>query len=77
MAAFKVRCFNEDAMPDGRPDRDVLAATAQEAAERVCGEQLVDAGRQFGRLRAHVWRPTAPALRHEFFVPVTPSDRRH
>lgn len=75
MAIFKVRCFNEDAMPDGRPDRDVIAGSAQEAAERICGEQLMHGGRQFGRLRAHVWRPTAPALRHMFFVPVAPPHR--
>jgi hypothetical protein len=53
MIEFKVLLYNM-AIWDGREPQTVMAATALQAAEQVCGERLKGAGKH-GELRAELW----------------------
>ena len=66
MPRFKVRCY-ESAIWDKIEPRDIEAQDEQEAAESVCGEPLLDAGKH-GQLRAEVWPPASPRKKKLFFV---------
>lgn len=67
MQAFKVRCFNAGIW-DGHEPRDVEANNALEAAERICGAPLIEAGK-IGSFRAEVYVASAPNVKKQFFDP--------
>ena len=66
MPRFKVRCY-EGTIWDKIEPRDIEARDEQEAAESVCGEPLLDAGKP-GQLRAEVWPPASPRKNKLFYV---------
>ncbi len=53
MTEFKVHLYHMGIW-DGQEPQTILASSALQAAERVCGESLLKAGTQ-GKLRAQVW----------------------
>ena len=53
MPKFKVKCFAATKW-DGEPAREIEAASAQAAAEQVCGAPLSSTGLQ-GKMCAQVW----------------------
>ena len=53
MPKFKVKCFAATKW-DGKPAREIEAASAQAAAEQVCGAPLSSTGLQ-GQMCAQVW----------------------
>ena len=66
MPTFIVTCY-ERGVRDAKGNRMIEADTKLEAAETVCGGQLVAAG-TLGRLRAEVWDAgTAKAGRELFY----------
>lgn len=67
MIDFKVRRYNM-AIWDGREPQTVMAASAIEAAEQVCGERLKGAGTP-GKLRAEAW-PTGYPQRKETYYSI-------
>jgi len=67
MAIFKVRCFNDGQWDQVEP-REVEAANAKEAAERVCGIPLAEGG-VMGRLRAEVYPQYEAGKKKLFYVP--------
>ena len=66
MPRFKVRCY-ESAIWDGIEPHDIEAQDEQEAAEKVCGGQLVERGKP-GQLRAEVWPLSSPSAKRIFYV---------
>jgi hypothetical protein len=65
MPTFRVLCFKAGEM-DGDPHK-VNAADEQTAAEQVCGEPLVEAGKP-GQLRAQVSLVSKPGIKKMFYV---------
>lgn len=71
MQRFKVKCY-ERAIWDEKEPCDIVAQDEREAAERVCGGHLVEAGKP-GQLRAQVWPASKPGERKVFYVPAGPT----
>ncbi len=70
MPRFKVRCY-ESGKWDKIEPRDIEAEDEREAAESVCGEPLIEAGK-LGQLRAQVWPASKPSARKMFYIPARP-----
>lgn len=68
MTRFRVVCFEVGTAKMTEEHRDVEAQDEKEAAERVCGGPLVDAGSR-GQLRAQVARVDKPSARKLFYTP--------
>ena len=66
MPRFKVRCYESGKWDEIEP-RDIEAQDEQEAAESVCGEPLLEAGK-LGQLRAEVWPLSSPGAKKLFYV---------
>lgn len=66
MPTFRVVCFDINASKSAE-HRDVEAQDEREAAERVCGGSLVDAGKP-GQLRAQIAPTANPAARKMFYA---------
>ena len=67
MPVFRVRCYNDGIWDDRKP-REIEAPNELEAAQSVCGQQLVSL-RKFAQLRAEVWPVRSPAAKSPFYVP--------
>ena len=65
MIEFKVRLYNM-AIWNGREPLTVLAASAIQAAEQVCGECLRNTGTH-GKLRAEVWAVGNPNGKETYY----------
>ena len=65
MPNFRVKCFSAGIW-DAQQDREVLADTAQSAAEQVCECSLMENG-PLGKLRAEVWEQGELPVRKVFF----------
>jgi hypothetical protein len=67
MQTYRVRCYRAGTW-DKIDSRKVEAASAREAAEKVCaGESLSEAG-TIGQLRAEVWLSDRPVVKTAFFA---------
>ena len=67
MPVFRVRCYNSGIWDERQP-REIEAPNELEAAQSVCGQQLVRLGK-LGQLRAEVWPWRSPAAKSPFYVP--------
>jgi len=65
MTQFKVRRY-ENAIWDKQEPLLVEAASAKQAAEKVCGEALISAGTH-GKLRAEVWPAGSPEKKETLY----------
>jgi hypothetical protein len=65
MIEFKARQYNMGIW-DGREPQTVVAASAIQAAEQVCGERLRSAG-HLGELRAEVWAVGKPDRKGTYY----------
>jgi hypothetical protein len=65
MQDFQVRCFTAGKWDEKEP-RGVRATDEKEAAEKVCGCPLKDAGPP-GKLRAEVYRSSSPGVKKMFY----------
>jgi hypothetical protein len=65
MRHFNVRCYNM-AIWDKQEPKNVEASSAQEAAEKACGERLITSGTP-GKLRAEVWQVGSPQKKGTFY----------
>lgn len=67
MPRFKVKCYEGGKWDEIEP-RDIEAQDQHEAAERICGGPLIEAGKP-GQLRAQVWQTSKPSARTMFYIP--------
>ncbi len=70
MRRFRVICFQAGVWDKMKP-REIEAKDEREAAERVCGGPLVEAGKP-GQLRAQVSPSSKPSEKKMFYVPPQP-----
>ena len=70
MPRFKVKRY-EGGKWDKIGPRDIEAQDQHEAAERICGGPLIEAGKP-GQLRAQVWPVSKPSAKKMFYIPARP-----
>ncbi len=70
MQHFMVKCYH-DGKWDKMDPREIEGKDERDAAERVCGGPLLEAGKT-GQLRAQVWPVSKPSAKKMFYVPTQP-----